>query len=74
MNSRYHGVPIAVFTDAKTGAPRCLNALHIQTFIPNPFADRAGTLITFASGDSVTVTDDFHTVVNTFMSGNHVDG
>ena len=69
MNTRYHGVPIAVFTDAETGAPRCINALHIQTFVTNPVADQTGTLITFASGDSVTITDDFDAVVDTFMAG-----
>jgi uncharacterized protein YlzI (FlbEa/FlbD family) len=69
MNTRYYGVPIAVFTDAETGTPRCVNALHIQTFVMNPVGHRTGTLITFASGDSVTVTDDFHAVVNTFIAG-----
>jgi hypothetical protein len=74
MNSRYQGVPIAVFMDVQSGAPRCINGLHVQTFIQNPFGDHSGTLITFASGDTVTVADDFDAVVDTFMSGSRRDG
>ena len=34
--------------------------LHVQTFIPNPFGTKEGTLITFANGDRVTITMGFH--------------
>jgi hypothetical protein len=74
MNARFEGVPLVVFTDSETGVPRCINGLHIQTFVPNPFGSHTGTLITFNSGDTTTVTDDFHAVVNSFMAGNRVDG
>jgi len=74
MNTRYHGVPIAVFMDLQAGVLRCINGLHVQTFIQNPFGDHSGTLITFASGDSVTVANDSDAVVDTFMAGNRVDG
>jgi hypothetical protein len=63
MNARYSrhlGIPIAIFQDAETGESRCINALHVQTFITSPYPDtKGGTFITFDSGDTVTVTDDF---------------
>lgn len=74
MNSRHHGVPIFVFTDASTGGSRCVNGLHVQTFVPNPFwngTEPRGTLITFSSGDTVTVADDFDVVVDAFMADRH---
>jgi hypothetical protein len=69
VNIRQPALPFHVFTDAK-GDTRCINALHVQTFIPNPFGDRGdrGTLITFANGDTVTVTDDFDSIADQFMS------
>lgn len=66
MNSRHPGIPIFVFTDARTGDPRSINGLHVQTFVPNPHGD--GTLLTFASGDTVTLVDGFESVVDTLMS------
>jgi hypothetical protein len=66
MNCRTAGVPIVVLTDAESKESRAVNALHIQTFITNPFGHAAGTLITFASGDSVTVAEDFDTVADAF--------
>jgi hypothetical protein len=72
MNSRLAGVPIVVFIDAKTRESRCVNGLHVQTFVPNPFWDGEqprGTLITFANGDTVTVAEEFDAVVDTFMGG-----
>jgi hypothetical protein len=48
----------------RRGSSRCINGLHVQTFIQNPFGDRKGTLITFASGDRVTVANDFDLVFN----------
>ena len=62
MNARRREVPLAVLQDQETGSLRCINGLHVQTFIQNPFGDRKGTLITFASGDRVTVADDFELV------------
>ena len=76
MISRRHGVPIIVLTDAAARASRAVNGLHIQTFVPNPFWNGTaprGTLITFVSGDSVTVAEDFDTVVDAFM-GDRQDG
>ena len=76
MNSRLPSVPIVVFTDTETRESRCVNGLHVQTFVPNPFWDGEsprGTLITFASGDTVTVSDDFEVVVKTLM-GAREDG
>ena len=73
IQARWRGVPLIVFYDAETGRQRSVNGLHIQTFIPNPFGDRKGTLITFASGDTVTVTDDFDRVFE-MLSGFVVDG
>jgi hypothetical protein len=66
MNSRHLGVPIFVFTELSTGGSRCINGLHVQTFVPNPFGD--GTLLTFVNGDSVTLMDTFEAIVDTFMS------
>lgn len=71
MNTRQTGLPIVVFHDAQSGEFRCINGLHVQTFIPNPFG--TGTLLTFASGDTVTVTDDFDDVLTMFMA-DRVDG
>ena len=39
MESRFQGVPIIVLTDAKTKEGRCVNGLHVQTFVENPFGD-----------------------------------
>lgn len=71
LHIRHAALPVVVFTDAETKESRCINGLHVETFIPNPFG--SGTLITFASGDSVTVTDDFDTVVDTLI-GDRADG
>jgi hypothetical protein len=68
MNSRSAGVPIAVLTDAESKESRAVNGMHVQTFIANPFGDAVGTLITFASGDSVTVAEDFDTVADAFVA------
>jgi hypothetical protein len=69
-------VPIIVFTDKQGRGSRCINGLHVQTFIPDPFwngdAPR-GTLITFAGGDTVTVAEEFEDVMNAFM-GDWQDG
>lgn len=76
MNSRHAEVPMIVFTDVETREARCINGLHVQTFVPNPFWNGRlprGTLITFASGDTVTVAEDFDDVVTTFM-GYRQDG
>jgi hypothetical protein len=62
--------PFIVLEDVKAGS-RGVNALHVQTFIANPFGK--GTLITFANGDSFTTTDSFDSVVKTLM-GSNVDG
>lgn len=71
--TRWHGLPLVVFQDAETGNSRCVNGLHIETFIPNPFSDRKGTIVTFASGDRVTVSDDFYDVFR-ILSGTRPDG
>jgi hypothetical protein len=55
-------VPFVVFQDAETSASRCINPLHVQTFIASPFHTKGGTVITFGNGDSVTVADDFQHV------------
>lgn len=68
MNSRTAGVPIVVLTDAESKESRAVNGLLVQTFVTNPFGDAAGTLITFASGDTVTVAEDFDTVADAFVS------
>ena len=73
MDSRFQGVPIVVLIDSKTNEARCVNGLHIQTFTDNPLGDREGTLITFASGDTVTVREDFDAVVDAF-SNDRQDG
>jgi hypothetical protein len=76
MNSRTAGVPIVVLTDAESKEGRAVNGLHIETLIPDPFSngeEPRGTLITFASGDTVTVAEDFDTVVDAFM-GDRQDG
>jgi hypothetical protein len=62
ITERRPRVPLAVFQDRETSVSRAVNALHVQTFIPNPLGRREGTLITFASGDAITVTDDFEDV------------
>lgn len=72
MNSRLPSVPIVVFVDSETRESRCVNGLHVQTFVPNPFwsgEPPRGTLITFVGGDTVTVSEDFDVVVKTFMGG-----
>lgn len=69
IHRRSPQVPIVVFQDAETGGSRCINGLHVETFVPNPFGDRKGTLITFASGDRVTVVADFDTVTKVLMAG-----
>ena len=71
MNSRHRGLPILVLIDAESQGVRAVNGLHVQTFVPNVFGDKVGTLITFANGDSVTVTDSFDTVVKLFMGDRH---
>lgn len=65
MNTRLRGIPVAVFTEAQTGVSRCVNGLHVQTFVPNRFGK--GTHITFINGDYVTVEDSFDAVVDAFM-------
>ena len=72
LHTRWRGVPLVVFQDAKTGRQRCINGLHVQTFVPSPF-EKQGTIITFASGDTVAVADDFDHVVEV-LSGFVVDG
>jgi len=73
ITARWHGVPLVVFQDMETGAFRCVNGLHVQTFIRSPFPHtRGGTIITFASGDTVTVADSFDEVFR-ILSG-LVDG
>ncbi len=58
ITARWRGVPLVVFQDADTGDSRCINGLHVQTFITSPFPHtKGGTIITFASGDTVTVTE-----------------
>jgi hypothetical protein len=67
---------IFVFVDSKTREARCVNGLHVQTFAPNPLwngQSPRGTLITFVSGDTVTVDQEFDDVVNAFM-GDRRDG
>jgi len=73
LRTRWRGVPLVILHDAETGRPRCVNGLHIQTFIPDHFHDRKGTIITFASGDTVTVADGFQHVME-MLSGSVVDG
>ena len=73
MYQRGPRLPVFVLRDSDTRESRCVNALHIQTFVANPFGDRHGTLITFANGDSVTVENDFDEIVN-LMMGDHVAG
>jgi hypothetical protein len=58
MQQRRERLPVFVLRDAEVRANRCVNALHVQTFIPNPFGKCEGTLITFASGDTITVDHD----------------
>lgn len=65
MNARLRGVPVLVLREARSGESRCVNALHVQTFVPNPFGD--GTYITFASGDFITVEESFDAVVDMFL-------
>lgn len=69
MNTRTPGVPIIVFRDAQTGDSRCVNGMHVQTFIANPFG--GGTLVTFANGDTVTLAEDFDVVVDVFTADRH---
>jgi uncharacterized protein YlzI (FlbEa/FlbD family) len=57
--------------DAKSDEPRCVNGLHVASFIPNPYG--GGTVITFANGDRVTVKECFDDVVESLM-GDRVDG
>jgi hypothetical protein len=71
VNTRFPILSFYVFTDAKDDTPRCVNASQVQTFIPNPFGE--GTLLTFASGDTVTLSEDFeeisHTLINDRADG-----
>ena len=76
LETRWHGVPLVVFTDSRTGRSRCVNGLHVQTFIPSPFngvKGMEGTIITFASGDKVIVSEEFDDVFDV-LSGFVVDG
>ncbi len=73
MQQRKSRLPVFVVRDADERTSRCVNGLHIQTFVPNPVGDRNGTLITFANGDAVTVENDFDEIVD-LMMGDHVDG
>jgi hypothetical protein len=71
MRTRGVRFPVFVLLDAAAQESRCVNGLHIQTFIPDPFWNGIlprGTLITFANGDTVTVADDFEVVVELLMS------
>jgi hypothetical protein len=63
ITTRRPVVPFVVFQDAETDSSRCINPLHVQTFIASPFPHtKGGTIITFENGDSVTVADDFQHV------------
>lgn len=73
MNQRGSRLPVFVLRDVDRRTDRCVNGLHIQTFIPNPFSDRGGTFITFANGDTITVENDFDEVFD-LMSKAVVDG
>ena len=76
LHTRWRGVPLVVVQDAKTGRQRCINGLHVQTFVPSPFEGQGkqrGTIITFASGDTVTVMDEFDELLE-LLSGFVVDG
>lgn len=73
MQQRRPRLPVFVVRDTTARENRCVNGLHVQTFIPNPFGNREGTLITFASGDTITVDSDFDEVVS-LMLGDYVDG
>lgn len=73
MIQRRDALPVFVTQDSETKGTRGINGLHVQTFIPNPFGSKKGTLITFASGDKVTVADDFDVIAD-LMMGRHVDG
>ena len=66
-------LPIFVVWDTDARTNRCVNALYIQTFIPNPYGDRNGTLITFVNGDYVTVENDFDEVIK-LMRSDRVSG
>jgi hypothetical protein len=58
---------MVVLLDMETGKDRCINGLHVQTFIRSPFPHtKGGTVITFANGDNVTVEDDFDHVYMVF--------
>ena len=70
-NPRWRGIPIVVFQDVETRDSRCINGLHVQTFVRSRF-HKGGTLITFANGDTVTVEGDFDTVFDTLTG--RVDG
>jgi len=67
MHQRGPRLPVFVLRDAETRESRCVNAMHIQTFVTNPFGERNGTLITFANGDGVTVENGFDEIVNLIM-------
>lgn len=76
MIQRVTRFPVFVVVDAKTQESRCVNGLHVQTFVPNPFWNGElprGTFITFSSGDTVTVAEEFDTVVDLLMS-DRIDG
>lgn len=71
MNARHAPVPFFVFTDLQDNVERAVNALHVQTFIPNPYGE--GTLITFANGDTITVGASFEAVYDT-LTGDRPEG
>lgn len=71
MNARPPLLPMTVFTDAATNDARCVNGLHVQTFIANPHGE--GTLVTFINGDVVLIREPFDAVVESFAI-DEVDG
>lgn len=73
MHQRGSRLPVFVLRDIEERTNRCVNGLHIQTFVPNPYGDRNGTLITFVGGDHITVENDFDEVFG-LMYGDHVPG
>ena len=71
MIRRVMQLPVVVLNDTERKESRCVNGLHVQTFIPNPHWNGEhprGTLITFTSGDTVTVAEDFDVIVEMFMA------
>ncbi|HEX6096386.1 MAG TPA: hypothetical protein VF432_08695 [Thermoanaerobaculia bacterium] len=73
MHQRGPRLPVFVLRDVEARDHRCVNALHIQTFIPNPYGSQEGTLITFANGDTITVENGFDEIVD-LMMGDRVAG